>query len=145
MRCRGVLAAAGTSLLLVALSSCSAAPPEACSAVAYSNSVRVQVSGHTSRVADVGFCGGATCTPHRLAMVYEGSGSKPTPIFPVSHEGDTWSVPTAFERPRIGHVAAFDSGGSIVADSRVRLAWRNMGTEACPGPYEASTSLVVGG
>jgi hypothetical protein len=63
----------------------------------------------------------------------------------VSHDGDIWFVPTGHARPRVGHVAAFDTAGSIIADSHVHLAWRNKGTVTCPGPYEASASLLVEG
>jgi len=76
-------------------------------------------------------------------VVHAGSSSTPTLMFPATHDGNIWSVPIGFARPRIGHVAAFDTHGSIIADSRVHLLWHNKGTETCPGPYEASTSLVV--
>ena len=142
MRCRSVIALAGSAVLVTALTSCSASPPAACTAIGISYIVRVRVSGDTSRVADVGFCGGAACTPQRLALAL--SDSTPSPL-PLKYKSGVWSVPTGHATPGVGHVAAFDTHGSIIADSRVHLVWHNKGTETCPGPYEASTSLLVEG
>ena len=136
-----LLAALGLALLGIALSSCSASTIS-CAAPLVSNTIRIQVTGRTEIVDNVGYCPGSTCTPRPMELQL--NGSTPTPL-PASHHGSVWSMAISSARPHFARVGAFDRSGAAVANTRVQLTWKDEGTATCHGPYSTSGTLNVSG
>lgn len=138
MRMPRYAAIAGALLLAGTLAACTDEVPHACSAVGWSNQVRVHVVGETSGVDTVRFCAGASCrVPAPTPAPADG-------IEMVSRDGEVWTIAIDMTTPRTGHVGAFDAAGTPLIDQRVMLAWKRIGgTAECGGPERSDVTLSM--
>ncbi|AYG02771.1 hypothetical protein D7I44_04045 [Gryllotalpicola protaetiae] len=129
----------GVTVLAAALTACSGGPPQACSAIGWTNQVRVHVTGDTAGVDAVTFCAGATCpVPAPPPTLAPAPGARSL----TSHDGDVWTISIDMTTPRTGHLGAFDASGAPLIDQRVMLAWKRVGgTAECGGPERAEVTL----
>ncbi|GAA4176336.1 hypothetical protein GCM10022287_23350 [Gryllotalpicola koreensis] len=100
MRMPRLAAPACAVLLAAGLSACTT--PHACTAIGWSNQLRVQVTGNVGVVDRVTFCAGANCTPP----------AHPTPspdqLETTTRDGDVWTLQLGMITPDAGHIGAFD-------------------------------------
>lgn len=94
----------------------------ACPAVAYSNTLTIQLSGETDQVAEVLVCGGSTCAteghPEDGRLVEEAVQSP--------SEGTTWTASLFWlEEPLMVRVT--DANGEIVAVTQIEPEWFRTG------------------
>jgi hypothetical protein len=129
-------ALAGAALLTASLAACTGTP-HACSAVGWSNQVRVHLSGDTAGVEGVTFCAGASCTPPPAPAT-----PAPGTMSITTRSGNDWTISIDMTTPSTGHLAAFDAAGDRLIDQRVVLEWKRVGgTAECGGPERAEVEL----
>lgn len=113
--------------------------PFACPAIGWTNTLTVQLDGHTAAVDQVQLCTDAGCAP---ADGVDTTG--PHGLISVAdHDGDTWtfsldSLPDTFT------VRTLATDGTVLSDTEVTPAWERVGGSAqCGGPGEATVAATV--
>jgi hypothetical protein len=133
MRPRAVVLVAVGLLVATTLAGC--APPVACSAVGYTDTLVVRVSGPGSDTAVVQVCQAATCSAVPTAPTPDPSA--PPTAARREDDGD-WDVSGSFDTSRALTVRALDTTGTVLAETTTRPAWHRVGgTAQCGGPRKA--------
>ncbi|GAA4159512.1 hypothetical protein GCM10022286_14040 [Gryllotalpicola daejeonensis] len=136
MRIRRLAVPAAVVLIVGTLAGCAAWRPTMCSAVGWTNQVRVHVVGDTAQVDDVTFCAGTDCTPPPPPT------PAPNTTYLTTRDGDEWTLITDMQTPNTGHLAAYDETGARLIDQQVALRWVRVGGSAeCGGPERADVTL----
>ncbi len=161
--------ATASAVLVLVTTGCAGFGETACPAIAWGNTVAVEVPGSAdpaSGVAGVVVCLGADCTPGGSSPpalpTAPGDATPggppvgvPSPdasvpmdedahslVFPTATpDGDVWSVPTTMGADPRGRVAVLGADDLVLVERDVRFTWvRHGGSEQCGGP---STARVV--
>jgi hypothetical protein len=139
--------------------------PNACPAIAWSNSATVILQGPVETVGSVEFCADGTCsvpppmpttapkatiTPEASFVPGQASPGAPAtrgtpvstskygPYFGRKVDDSTWQFNTTMSAPKKATVRAISASGEVLAERDVDLAWTRVGgSEQCGGPATA--------
>jgi hypothetical protein len=108
----------------------------ACTAIGWSDLLRVEVRGDAARVEAVRYCDTDGCWPDPSAS--PGSG----PLGDVTRSGDTWNL-TIFGAPESVTLQLVAGDGTVLREVERDPGWvRVGGTEECGGPHEATVTVT---
>lgn len=113
--------------------------PFACPAIGWTNTLTVQLDGHTAAVDQVQLCTDADCAP---AADVDMTG--PLGLIRVTdHDGDTWMF-SVDGLPDTFTVRTLTADGAVLSDTEVTPEWVRVGGSAqCGGPGEATVAATV--